>query len=527
MATRQRRAAVGLDFGTSAARAVVVDVADGTELSEGHAAYARGVITSLDASPLPVGWALQDPDDWLAAMTAASADAARQVDDDVLIVGLGVDFTSCTALLVDTVGTPICREDRHRADPHAWPKLWKHHGAERQAAALTERAATAAMPWLARFGGRLSSEWLIPKLLEIDDDAPHLLAEAACFIEAVDWITWQLTGTRARNACAAGYKALWDADGGWPGRELEELRPGVHDLVSRFVADTVVIPGTHVGDLRDGWASRMGLPAGIPVAAGMIDAHAGALGAGLVDSAAVYLAVGTSTCHMLLDDAERFVPGVAGVVRDGMLPGWFGYEAGQAAVGDMLAWYVEHVGRSHEELSAAAAASYPARHGLTALDWWNGCRTPYADDALTGVLAGLRLSTRPEEVYLALVEAGAFGARAVLDAFLEAGMRRDRVLVGGGLTANRLLLTVYAAVLGPLDVCTSQHVSARGAAMLGSVAGEAHPSLVDAAEAMKVTTSPVTADCAASAAYEGAYRRYVELSRAMTALAAQAPPAVP
>jgi L-ribulokinase len=527
---------IGVDFGTLSARAVVVDAASGRVAGSGVADYAHGVLDDhLPGSETPLGpeWALQHPQDWLDALTsavrAACADAAVPADQ---VVGLGLDFTACTVLPVTGDGTPLALADAWRAHPHAWPKLWKHHAAQPQATRVTDVAAATQQPWLARYGGRISSEWLLPKALQIVEEAPDVFDAADLIVEGGDWVVWQLTGTFARNACGAGYKGLWHKADGYPPDDyltaLHQGLAGFHE--GRGGGQRVVAPGEHVGTLTPDWAARLGLPESTAIGAAIIDAHAGVLGSGATAPGDLMLILGTSTCHLLLAEDEALVPGMAGVVEDGIVPGLFAYEAGQAAVGDIFAWFVESLlpadvkaeaaarGVSpHAVLEERAAALRPGASGLVALEWWNGNRSTLVDAELSGLLIGATLSTRPEHIYRALVEATAFGTRVIVEALRAGGVDVRRVVAGGGLTRNRLLMQIYADVLGqPIEVAAAGHASALGAAMLGATAaGRArggHALLADAAAAMAPAPLHVyQPDPAAQATYDELYGVYREL----------------
>ncbi len=498
---------LGLDFGTESARAVLVDVTTGQTVATAVHPYADGVIDErlpgMDR-PLPPDWALQNPADWIAALErtipavlAESGVAPEQV------VGLGVDFTACTVLPTTPTGAPLCQLELYRAQPHAWAKLWKHHAAQPQADRINELAALRGEPWLPRYGGKISSEWLMPKALQILEEAPEIYAAAATIVEGSDWIAWQLTGNLTRNACAAGYKACWHKVDGYPSPDfLAGLHPDFSGLYTEKVAGPVVPPGARVGGLTPEWAARLGLREGAPVAAPIIDAHSATLGGGVTGPGTMFLIMGTSTCHMLMAEEEKLVEGIAGVVEDGIAPGYFGYEAGQSAVGDIFAWFVEQgvppayhqeaaeQGVSlHQVLSRKAAALRPGESGLLALDWWNGNRSTLMDADLSGLLLGYSLTTKPEEIYRALIEATAFGTRTIIQAFTDQGLPVRSLVTGGGLTKNPLLMQIYADITGrELAVAGSEQVSALGAAMLASVAAGAqaggHDTLAEAAAHM-------------------------------------------
>lgn len=482
------RYTLGLDFGTESVRALLVDVATGATVATAVEPYPDGVIDERlpgSNTSLPPDWALQNPSDWLSTMekTVTAVLAGGVAPQDV--IGIGLDFTACTILPTTADGTPLHTLPAYRARPHAWAKLWKHHAAQPQADRVNALAAARGDAWPRRYGGKISSEWLIPKALQMLEEDPELYETAARIVEGADWIVWQLTGVLARNACAAGYKGTWHkAEGYLPADFLAALHPGLARLYEDKIAGPVVAPGTRVGGLLPEWAARLGLAPGTPVAAGIIDAHAAAPGGGVTQPGVMFMIMGTSTCHMLMAEREVLVEGIAGVVEDGIVPGLFGYEAGQAGAGDIFAWFVEQAvpppyheeaarrGVSlHDVLAERAAAQRPGQHGLLALDWWNGNRSVLVDAELSGLLIGATLATKPEDIYRALIEATAFGTRLIIEAFTDQGLAVDSIVAGGGLAKNPMLMQIYADITGrELAVAGSPQPSALGAAMLGAVA---------------------------------------------------------
>lgn len=481
--------ALGLDFGTESARAVLVDVATGETVAKAIHIYADDVIDiTLPGSSelLPPHWALQNPNDWLAALdTTVPAILAESGVPAQDVVGLGIDFTACTILPTTIEGTPLCTLNAYCRQPHSWPKLWKHHAAWTQAKKVNEIALVRREPWLARYGGYISSEWVMPKALQMIEEAPELYAATGRFVEGADWIVWQLSNRLVRNACAAGYKATWHKVAGFPSTDyLAALNPGMVDLYKDKLAGPVVAPGELVGGLTADWAKRLGLVEGTPVATPIIDAHAGVLGAGISEPGTMFMCMGTSTCHMLMDRNEVLVKGIAGVVEDGIVPGLFAYEAGQPGVGDIFAWFIDNAvpPAYHDEaakkrltlhnfLAKKAAELRPGQSGLLALDWWNGNRSILANAELSGMLIGCTLATKAEEIYRALIEATAFGTRVIIEAFPKQGVPVESTAAGGGLTKNTFLMQTYADVIGrEIVVAGTEHPSALGAAILGAVA---------------------------------------------------------
>jgi len=510
------RYSIGVDFGTESARTVLVDVATGAEIATAIHAYRHGV---LDRQ-LPTGerlgtdWALQHPGDWI----DATEDLLRQMArvGGANIVGIGVDFTSCTVLATHADGTPLALDTSFQHRAHAWPMLWKHHAAQR----FADRLNASGWDGLRWYGGKTSSEWLWAKAWQILDEAPDVFAAAERFIEGGDWIVWQLTDREVRSACQAGYKAHWQPDEGYPARPLlDRLHPQLGSMLQRLGEPQPL--GTLAGGLTQAWAERTRLRAGTPVAVSVIDAHAAVPALGVTDPGRMVAIIGTSTCHMMLGRDRAVIPGISGVVRDGILPGFFGYEAGQVAVGDMFEWYVRTQVASafggeaaaFAGLEADAATLGPGESGLLALDWWNGCRTPLVDADLSGVIIGLTLATQPGAIYRSLIEASAFGTRLVLDTFEDGGPISGMHVCGGVATKSPLLLQIYADVIGrPVLAYDVPHASAVGAAIHGAVAGGVYPDLLTATRAMGASPvrkyEPIRAH---QAVYDALYALYREL----------------
>lgn len=527
---------LGIDFGTESGRALLVDVADGTEVATHVTPYPHGVIDdTLPGTEIRLGvqWALQDPQDYLDVLrdSVAAVVSASGVDP-VDIVGIGIAFTSCTILPVDADGTPLCFLPHLRSNPHSWVKLWKHHAAQKEADRLNETAMETHEVFLKRYGGRISSEWMIPKVWQVLSEAPEVYEQTDQFLEGADWIVAALTGVILRNSCTAGYKALWHKEEGYPEPGFfKRLDPGLEDVAQTKLRGQVVPLGTKAGPLSARMADFMGLVPGIAVAVGSIDAHASMLGAGVVVPGKMVMAMGTSTCHMLLGTEEKYAEGISGVVEDGIVPGFFGYEAGQSAVGDIFAWFVEHgvpayvqheaetAGESvHAWLEKRASAHKPGASGLLALDWWNGNRSVLMDADLSGVIVGCSLHTKPEEIYRALLESTAFGTRRIIDAFEEGGVEVRELCACGGLPLrNRLLMQIYADVTGrEIKIAASTQTAALGAAMFGAVAaGSAvggYDSIVEATEKMARLREEIFRPIKENVvAYEQLYRDYCTL----------------
>ena len=529
------RYTIGLDFGTESVRALVVDVADGRVAGQAAKAYAHGVID--DALPaagarLPPDYALQHPRDWLDAPAAATRAAVKQSGagpDDV--IGVGVDFTSCTMLPCRSDGTPLCLTEAFQSVPLAWPKLWKHHGAKAETDRINRVARDRNEPWLARYGGTIGLEWFFPKVLETLNHAPHVYDAADVWLEAGDWLVWQLVdgpyphcspAELPRSTCQAGYKAMWNSKTGYHSPAyFAAVHPKLADVVTRRMPGTLLAPGQKAGELTEAAAKLLGLPAGVPVSAAVIDAHAGVPGAGVAAADTMVLVLGTSSCHMLNSGVEHLVPGVAGVVQDGILPDFFGYETGQAAVGDAFAWLVETFKLSHAEMTERATLLPPGAGGVLALDWLNGCRTPLMDGRLSGAFVGLTLGTRPEQLYRALIEATAFGVRWIVETLRAGGVPVRHFVASGGLPSkNPLMMQVYADVLNePIRLAASEQSVALGAAILGclaagpDVAGHADAGAAIRAMARQREDLMYRPQPAAAARYETLYAMYRSLAR--------------
>jgi len=481
---------VGIDFGTESARTVLVDLSDGEEVATAVFSYVDGVIdeklpgTDIRLEP---DWALQNPADYVRAVKVTIPQVLGEsgVDGDD-VIGIGIDFTSCTMLPTKLDGTPLCALSEYRSNPHAWVKLWKHHAAQPEADHLNAVARELGEPWLSRYGGKISSEWFFPKVLQILHDAPELYDAADRLIEGADWIVWQLTGVETRNACTAGYKAIWEKRTGFPRPDFfAALHPRLRDVVAEKMSDRLWMLGARAGGLTAQMAAATGLREGTAVAVANVDAHVSVPAATVTEPGRMVMIMGTSICHMVLGTQQRIVPGMCGVVEDGIVPGLFGYEAGQSCVGDHFAWFVtncvpadyQHDAERrgidlHQLLEEKAAALRPGESGLLALDWWNGNRSVLVDVDLTGLLIGATLATKPEEIYRALIEATAYGTRMIVETFEESGVAVEELVAAGGLPErNKLLMQIYADVTGrEIKLAGTPQAGALGSAMHGAVA---------------------------------------------------------
>lgn len=519
--------ALGLDFGTESVRALLVDLT-GREHASAIVRYPHGQI--LERLPgtgekLPADFALQHPQDWIES-TAQAVRAAIRTAGSTEVIGIGVDFTSCTMLPALADGTPLCLTKKFAGNKYAWPKLWKHHGAKTQTDRINALARKRKENWLGRYGGTIGLEWFFPKMLETLEYAPKVYDATEVWLEAGDWFVWQLVGGAAeqlpRSTCQAGYKGMWSKKEGFPSSEfLKGLHPKLKNVVAEKMPGRFLAPGESAGQLTETMAKKFGLRAGIPVSAAIIDAHAGVPGAGASEAGTLVMVMGTSSCHMLNSNKYRAVPGVAGIVEDGILPGFVGYETGQAAVGDAFDWLRRTLGqRDFTELTAKAAALPPGAEGVLSMDWFNGCRTPLMDGGLTGAFTGMKLSHGPAHMYRALLEGSAFGLRWIVDLFRKHGVPVKRFVATGGLPHhNPLLVQIYADVLGEaIEVHPSKHGPALGAAILGALAaGRETTGFESVSEAIRAMASPPEVRKAtrtvkpirqATKAYGAIYQRY-------------------
>ncbi|QOT15600.1 ribulokinase [Paenarthrobacter sp. YJN-5] len=518
---------IGVDFGTLSGRAVVVRVSDGLELGSGVFEYPHAVVSEVlpaTGERLPADWALQVPNDYRDvlrnAVPAAVADAGI---DPKNVVGIATDFTACTMVPTTADGTPLNELDRFANRPHAYVKLWRHHAAQPQADRINQLAEERAEAWLPRYGGLISSEWEFAKGLQLLEEDPELYAEMDHFVEAADWIVWQLCGTYVRNACTAGYKGILQ-DGQYPSEDfLTALNPQFGDFVSAKLEHRIGRLGEAAGTLTEEAAAWTGLPAGIAVAVGNVDAHVCAPAANAVEPGQLVAIMGTSTCHVMNGDTLREVPGMCGVVDGGIVDGLWGYEAGQSGVGDIFGWFTKngvppeyHQAASaqgvsvHEYLTELAEKQEIGQHGLIALDWHSGNRSVLVDHELSGVVVGQTLATKPEDTYRALLEATAFGTRTIVDAFRDSGVPVKEFIVAGGLLKNKLLMQIYADVTGlQLSTIGSEQGPALGSAIHAAVAAGKYKDIREAAAAMAAAPGAVYTPIPENvAAYQALFNEY-------------------
>lgn len=526
---------IGVDYGTLSGRAVLVNARTGQELADAVYEYPHAVMDEQLPCGVKLGtdWALQHPQDYLDVLAHTIPEVLRKSGvsaDDV--IGIGTDFTACTLLPTKRDGTPLCFLPEYEREPHAYVKLWKHHAAQDKANRLNEIAAARGEAWLQNYGGKISSEWAIPKIWQVLDEAPEIYAAADRFIEAADWIIWQLCGQETRNSCTAGYKEIWNKRTGYPSPDFfKALDPRLETVVQDKLGTVITPLGSRAGNLTERAAALTGLRPGIAVAVGNVDAHVCVPAVGIDGPAKMLAIMGTSTCHIMMGTEEKQVPGMCGVVEDGVMPGYFGYEAGQSCVGDHFAWFVENCvpaayaqeaeaqGKNiHVYLTEKAEKLRPGQSGLLALDWWNGNRSVLVDVDLTGMMLGMTLATKPEEMYRALIESTAYGTREIVENYRANGVPVEEFYASGGISQkNAMAMQIYADVLNmPIKIAGSAQGPALGSAIFASVAaGEAaggYDDIFAAARAMGRTKNLVYTPIPENAAvYDKLFAEYVTL----------------
>jgi L-ribulokinase len=481
---------IGVDYGTLSGRAVLVEVTTGNIVAQAVKEYAHAVMDEYlpdGTTKLGLDWALQHPRDYMEVLETTIPEVLElssvKKED---IIGLAIDFTACTILPIDKEGTPLCFKEEYKCNPHAYIKLWKHHAAQAQANRLNEIAKERGEEFLPRYGGKISSEWMMPKLMQIVEEDPQIYEAADHFIEATDWVTMQLTGVEKRNSCTAGYKAMWHKRKGYPSKEFfKALNPKLENVVEDKLSTTIYSLGEKAGELTASMAEKIGLREGTAIGIANVDAHVSLPAVGIKEAGKMLMIMGTSTCDILLGTEEKIVPGMCGVVEDGVLPGFFGYESGQSCVGDHFDWFVKNCvpeeyqkvakekGISiHQYLTDKANLLGVGESGLLALDWWNGNRSVLVDVDLTGMMLGMTLATKPEEIYRALIEATAFGKKMIIETFEESGVPINELYACGGISwKNPMMMQIYSDVTNkPIKISASDQTPALGSAMFGAVA---------------------------------------------------------
>lgn len=520
---------LGLDYGTNSVRALIVDVANGREIGSHVWNYAHGQ-AGIVLDPDQPDLARQHPADYLQGLIEATAGAIKQAQKESgfspdQIIGIGVDTTGSTPIPVDQTGQALALLEPWKDNPHALAWLWKDHTSHAEAEQVTATAEKHRPHYLAKCGGRYSSEWFWAKILRCARVAPEVFDAAYSWVEFADWVPAVLTGTMdprriKRGVCAAGHKAMFNASwGGYPDEQFLALLDPRLVRVRKTLGDRAYSVAEAAGNLTDEWAGKLGLQAGIPVAVGAFDAHLGAVGAGVADGTLVKI-MGTSTCDILVSPMNRDlpdIPGLCGIVPESVLPGYYGLEAGQSAVGDIFNWFVNVIRPggeqrgTHQALTADAERLRPGESGLLSLDWHSGNRTVLVDQRLSGLIVGLNLHSTPPEIYRALIEGTAYGARVIMERFEEYGVKVKRVINCGGIAARSpLTMQIYADVMNrPLAISRSTQTCALGSAIAAAVVAGAHPSFEKAVGAMTgvldTVYNPIPANVAV---YERLYQLY-------------------
>lgn len=519
---------IGIDFGTLSGRAVLVDADCGSELAEAVMEYPHGVMdaTLPDGQVLPPKFALQHPADYTDVLRTVIRQVLERADIGAeQVAGLCIDFTACTLLPLDRDGVPLCLKPEWAHEPHAYVKLWKHHAAQPEADEINALAEARGEAWLADYGGKLSCEWALPKILEVLRHAPEVYAATDRFTEAGDWLSRVLTGEETHSAIFAGYKATWNAQSGYPSVAFfSALDPRLHGIVGTKLSENVRHVGGLAGVLSADGAELTGLPAGLPLALPMIDGHAAMPAMHITGEGEMMLVVGTSSAHMINSPVRMQIPGICGYVEDGVIPGYCTYEAGQACVGDGFAWFVrncvpagyaEAAAREGKDLHAylreRAEKLRPGESGLVALDWLNGNRNILINSKLSAVMLGMTLSTKPEEMYRAWIEATAYGTRMIIERYEAYGVKIGSICAGGGIAQkDAMMMQIYADVTGKeIRVAGTRQAGALGSAMYAAVAGGIYPDIKAASDRMAPPDAAVYRPVPENrTAYEALYREY-------------------
>jgi len=530
---------LGIDYGTLSGRCVLVRCSDGRIMATAVKEYTHGVMTERlmdEKTALPKGWALQHPQDYVEILEntipkVVSESKVKPKD----IIGLSIDFTSCTILPVDKYKVPLCTKKEYASRPHAYVKLWKHHGAQKEAEEINEQLAkNKAMK--DQFGDRISPELFLPKVMEMIHEDYVLYQVADKIMEAADWLTWLLTDSVCRSGSMAGYKAWWTPDKGYPNKEFfKSIDPRLEDFIEDKIGDKVCPVGEKVGLLNETWSQKLGLQKGIAVGASIIDSHAGAPGSGIYKKDQLMMVVGTSSVLMGFSHKPWNKNGICGYLKGGVAPGYYGLESGLAAVGDAFGWFMEECVPEryyrqaeekkitvHEYLSRLASEKKPGETGLLVLDWLNGNKTPFVNAGLSGNIMGLTLGTKAEDIYRALIEGTAYGTRRIIEEMEQSGIQIKEIIASGGIAEkNELFLQIYADITGKkIRIAACNQTAALGAGIYAAIAaGKAaggYDDYVSAVKAMGRTRDkeyiPIPENMGI---YQKLYRLYLELSHYM------------
>lgn len=527
----KKKYVIGIDFGTLSGRTVLLDAQNGFEIAVSELAYPHAVMDEKlpCGKPLPDKFALQHPADYLEVLKTTIPEVLKlgNVAPDE-VAGLGIDFTSCTLMPIKEDGTPLCMTDRFVSEPHAYVKLWKHHAAQAEADEVTRVAKERGEDWIDTFGSKISCEWAVPKILETLRKAPEVYEAAERFIEAGDWLSLMLTGEESHAAAFAGYKAFWRTGIGYPSKEyFAALDPRLENLIGTKLSSEVHTVEKIAGRLCERGAALTGLSVGTALALPMIDAHAALSAVGAVNAGDFVMIIGTSSCHIMHGSTKADVPGICGYVENGVIPDCTTYEAGQSAVGDTFAWFVDNLvpaaytddaekrGISvHALLREKASALAVGESGLIALDWMGGNRSVLNNSNLSGMIIGLTLRTRAEEIYRALLESTAYGSRVIIEQFEKNGLPVREIRAAGGIAKkDPLMMQIYADVLGkPIHIADTAQAGAIGSAIYAAYAAGMYPTVNEAAKTLGVGCSKVYMPISENVKkYDGLYCEYVKL----------------
>ena len=494
---------IGIDFGTLSGRALLVDALSGEALAESVYEYPHGVMdkTLPDGTPLPPQTALEHPADYIEVLkTTVPAVLSKSGVSPCEIGGLAIDFTTCTMVPLGADGMPLCFNKKYASEPNAYVKLWKHHASQPQAQRINDVALGRGEKWLSIYGGKVSPEWMVPKILQVLEESPEIYEDTVRFSEVGDWLSYLLTGEVTAATGFAGFKAFWNAEDGYPSDDffcaLDERMKGI---VGDKICDNVLPVDRIAGCLSAEGAALLGLEAGIPLALPMLDAEAAMPALGVCEEGQMLLILGTSGVYLVNSKTKAQTEGVCGYVKDGVYKGYYTYEAGQASFGDAFDWFVKNLvpehycnearekGISvHKLLREKAQKQSIGEHGLVALDWFNGNRSVIADASLSAMIVGMTLSTRAEDIYRALIEAAAFGGRMIIDTYEKNGIAVDSICASGGIALkDEMLMQIFADVTGrSISVSGTTQAAALGSAIRAAVAGGIYDSMSDAIKVM-------------------------------------------
>lgn len=494
------RYSIGIDFGTGSGRVLILDTESGNIVGKHIVKYRSNVEQNLINKEIPHTFSLQNAADYMEVLVEGIPRAMREAKiNKNQIIGLGIAFTSSTSVVADKYLNPLNFQKRFENNPHAYVKLWKHHGASNEAENMYKIAQANNNNWIKNYGFNVSSEWLIPKVLELKNSSPEVLKEATYIMEGGDWIVSCLINENVRSNCARGFKAFWNEKEGFSYDFFEKTDTNLPKIVQEKLEGRLVKIGEQAGIIAPNMSEKLNLPKNLPVAPAIIDAHSSLLGIGSIKKKQLTMVMGTSICHLMLHDQQKSIPGISGSVKDAIAPKLFAYEAGQSAVGDLFEHVIERIPKSYSEdavkrnisvyqlLEEKAAAKKPGETGVISLDWHNGNRSVLSNSDLSGVLVGLTLKTKIEDIYRAYMESTAFSAKKIIETYEKWGMQIDTIFAAGGLPQkNNLLMQIYADVLNrPIQISSSDYASGIGAAILGSVSGGAHSTIEDAVNYMK------------------------------------------